>query len=69
MRPFEQLVRSAIQDGAVRTVENIKRLVESGKSATAVLTLTDYSLLATFRECDLRLEQENLFMLNIVADG
>jgi hypothetical protein len=30
MRPFEQLVRSAIQDGAVRTVENIKRLVESG---------------------------------------
>lgn len=31
MRPFEQLVRSAIQDGAVRTVENIKRLVESGK--------------------------------------
>ncbi len=35
MRPFEQLVRSAIQDGAVRTVENIKRLVENGKSATA----------------------------------
>ncbi|SCY11813.1 Polyketide cyclase / dehydrase and lipid transport [Nitrosospira sp. Nl5] len=35
MRPFEQLVRSAIQDGAVRTVENIKRLVESGKPATA----------------------------------
>jgi hypothetical protein len=34
MRPFEQLVRSAIQDGAVRTVENIKRLVESGKPAT-----------------------------------
>jgi hypothetical protein len=34
MRPFEQLVRSAIQEGAVRTVENIKRLVESGNSAT-----------------------------------
>lgn len=31
MRPFEQLVRSAIQDGAIRTVENIKRLVESGR--------------------------------------
>ncbi len=35
MRPFEQLVRSAIQEGAVHTVENIKRLVESGKPATA----------------------------------
>ena len=35
MRPFEPLVRSAIQEGAVRTVENIKRLVESGKPATA----------------------------------
>lgn len=35
MRPFEQLVRSAVQDGAVRTVENIKRLVESGKPPTA----------------------------------
>ena len=31
LRPFEQLVRSAIQDGAARTVENIKRLVESGE--------------------------------------
>lgn len=31
MRPFEQLVCSAIQDGAARTVENIKRLVENGK--------------------------------------
>jgi hypothetical protein len=35
MRPFEQMVRSAVQDGASRTVENIKRLVESGKSAAA----------------------------------
>jgi hypothetical protein len=35
MRPFEQLVRSAIQDGAVRTVENIKRLIENGKPTTA----------------------------------
>jgi hypothetical protein len=34
LRPFEQLVRSAIQEGAVRTVENIKRLVESADSAT-----------------------------------
>ena len=36
MRPFEQLVRSAIQEGAIHTVENIKRLVESSKHATAV---------------------------------
>jgi hypothetical protein len=35
MRPFEPLVRSAIQEGADHTVENIKRLVESGRPATA----------------------------------
>ena len=29
MRPFEQLIRSAVQDGAERTVRNIKRLVEA----------------------------------------
>lgn len=29
MRPFEKLVRSAIQDGAQQTVNNIKRLIES----------------------------------------
>lgn len=29
MRPFEKLIRIAIQDGAERTVRNIKRLVES----------------------------------------
>ena len=29
MRPFEGLVRVAIRDGADRTVQNIKRLVES----------------------------------------
>jgi hypothetical protein len=29
MRPFEKLIRIAIQDGAERTVSNIKRLVES----------------------------------------
>jgi hypothetical protein len=28
MRPFEKLIRSAVQDGATRTVGNIKRLVE-----------------------------------------
>ena len=36
MRPFEQLIRAAVQDGANRTVKNIKRLVESGKSAKSV---------------------------------
>lgn len=29
MRPFEQLIRSAVQDGAERTVRNIKQLVEA----------------------------------------
>ena len=32
MRPFEALVRAAIKDGAERTVQNIKRLVETEKS-------------------------------------
>ncbi len=32
MRPFEALVRVAIKDGAERTVQNIKRLVETEKS-------------------------------------
>ncbi len=32
MRPFEALVRVAIKDGAERTVQNIKRLVEREKS-------------------------------------
>lgn len=32
MRPFEGLVRAAIKDGAERTVQNIKRLVEAEKS-------------------------------------
>lgn len=32
MRPFEGLVRVAIKDGAARTVQNIKRLVEADKS-------------------------------------
>ncbi len=31
MRPFEQMIRSAVQDGANRTVQNIKRLIEGGK--------------------------------------
>lgn len=33
MRPFEQLIRTAVQDGANRTVQNIKHLVEADKSA------------------------------------
>lgn len=32
MRPFEQLIRSAVQDGAERTVRNIKRLIESSRA-------------------------------------
>ncbi|MDV6343805.1 SRPBCC family protein [Nitrosomonas sp. Is37] len=32
MRPFEGLVRAAIKDGAERTVQNIKRLIEAEKS-------------------------------------
>lgn len=35
MRPFEGLVRAAIKDGAERTVQNIKRLVETEKSMKA----------------------------------
>ena len=35
MRPFEGLVRVAIKDGAERTVQNIKRLVETEKSIKA----------------------------------
>jgi hypothetical protein len=29
MRPFEKLIRSAVQDGAHRTVRNLKRLIEA----------------------------------------
>ncbi|TXI17341.1 MAG: polyketide cyclase [Nitrosomonas sp.] len=36
MRPFEALVRVAIKDGAERTVQNIKRLVEAEQSRQAV---------------------------------
>lgn len=35
MRPFEQLIRTAVQDGTNRTVQNIKRLVEADRCATA----------------------------------
>ena len=35
MRPFEGLVRVAIKDGAERTVQNIKRLVEAEKPMQA----------------------------------
>jgi hypothetical protein len=33
MRPFEQLIRVAIKDGAGTTVKNIKQLVETGTVA------------------------------------
>jgi hypothetical protein len=33
MRPFEGLVRTAIKDGAERTVQNIKRLIEAKSAA------------------------------------
>jgi hypothetical protein len=29
MRPFEKLIRVAVQDGTEKTVRNIKKLVES----------------------------------------
>jgi hypothetical protein len=29
MRPFEKLIRVAVQDGAERTVRNLKRLIET----------------------------------------
>jgi len=35
MRPFEKLIRIAIQDGAERTVRNIKRLIEEEAAALA----------------------------------
>ena len=33
MRPFEKLIRVVIQEGAERTVRNLKRLIESNKHA------------------------------------
>ena len=33
MRPFQKLIRSALQEGASRTVENIKRLLEHPQPA------------------------------------
>lgn len=35
MRPFEKLIRIAIQDGAERTVRNIKHLIETEAAAVA----------------------------------
>jgi hypothetical protein len=34
MRPFEKLIRVVVQDGAERTVRNLKRLIEANVSAT-----------------------------------
>lgn len=36
MRPFEQVIRTAVQDGAKRAVQNIKHLVEADKSARSL---------------------------------
>ena len=36
MRPFEKLIRHAIQDGARRTVKNLKQLIESEKEPATV---------------------------------
>nr|WP_242476695.1 SRPBCC family protein [Halochromatium glycolicum] len=35
MRPFEKLIRHAIQDGARRTVHNLKRLIEADEEPAA----------------------------------
>lgn len=35
MRPFEKLIRVVVQEGAERTVRNLKRLAETGKYATS----------------------------------
>ena len=35
MRPFEKLIRVVVQDGAERTVRNLKRLTEANRSAVA----------------------------------
>jgi len=35
MRPFEKLIRAALQDGAERVVQNIKRLVESEQTSSS----------------------------------
>ncbi|TVQ85498.1 MAG: polyketide cyclase [Chromatiaceae bacterium] len=34
MKPFEKLIRVAVQDGAHRTVRNLKRLIEADAAAT-----------------------------------
>jgi carbon monoxide dehydrogenase subunit G len=36
MRPFEKLIRVAVQDGAERTVRNLKRLIEAECAAPPV---------------------------------
>ncbi|KIO48883.1 SRPBCC family protein [Nitrosospira sp. NpAV] len=35
MRPFEKLIRVVVQEGAERTVRNLKQLTETGKHVTA----------------------------------
>jgi hypothetical protein len=35
MRPFEKLIRRAVQEGARRTVRNLKQLIESEAETVA----------------------------------
>jgi len=35
MRPFQKLIRNALQEGAVQTIENIKQLLETGAVSAA----------------------------------
>lgn len=41
MRPFEKLIRVVIQDGAERTVRNLKRLIEAESAVCASQCATD----------------------------
>jgi len=36
MRPFQKLIRTALQDGAIQTIENIKHLLETAAAETSV---------------------------------
>lgn len=40
MRPFERAIRHAVQDGARRTVRNLKRLIEAEQGLAAASTTT-----------------------------
>ena len=34
MRPFQKLIRTALQEGAIQTIENIKQLLEEAVAET-----------------------------------